>query len=163
MEIRNRETGAVITISEFKAQHPRTAFPKELSVELFDDFGYDPVLNGPNAEVSGPYEVSVRNGVELINGQWFTKFVVGPIFADTEEKTAEEQQQEYRDRIDRRAAEQACRERDAKLKACDWTVLPDSPFTKTVLGKWKSYRQQLRDVPKAEGFPHSFEWPSQPS
>ena len=84
MEIRNRETGELTTVSQFKAQHPRTSFPKRITAEILDVYGYDPVLNGPAATTSGPYETSVRDGVEEIDGQWFTKYVVGPVFTDTE-------------------------------------------------------------------------------
>jgi hypothetical protein len=37
--------------------------------------------------------------------------------------------------------------RDALLKECDWTILPDSPLTADQKQAWTSYRQQLRDLP----------------
>ena len=88
MEVRNRETGAVITIQEFRAEHPRTAFPKQINEQILNSFGYDVVLNGPDAQISGPYQYSHRDGVEEIGGRWYTKFVVGPTFTPTAEKTA---------------------------------------------------------------------------
>ena len=163
MEIRNRETGAVITISEFKAEHPRTAFPKQINTLVLDSYGYDPVLNGPAATTSGPYEISVRDGVEEVNGQWFTKFVVGPIFTDNDEGTAAEQEAAYRARIDSEAGASVRAERASKLAASDWTVLTDSPLTTAKKTEWKTYRQALRDIPSAEGFPHDVTWPSEPS
>ncbi|REJ66029.1 MAG: hypothetical protein DWQ28_08040 [Proteobacteria bacterium] len=163
MEIRNRETGAVITISEFKAEHPRTAFPKQINTLVLDSYGYDAVLNGPSATTSGPYETSVRDGVEEVNGQWFTKFVVGPIFTDNDEGTAAEQEAAYRARIDSEAGASVRAERASKLAASDWTVLTDSPLTTAKKTEWKTYRQALRDIPSAEGFPHDVTWPSEPS
>lgn len=64
MEIRNRETGEVTTVSQFKAQHPNTSFPKRITTEILDGFGYDPISEGAQATVTTPYEISVRDGVE---------------------------------------------------------------------------------------------------
>ena len=157
MEIRNRSTGAVITDSQLRADNPGTSFPKQITADILDGFGYDPVLNGAAATVSGPYEVSTRDGVEEINGQWFTKFIVGPVFADSDEETA------YRTKIDNQVAANVRVERDRKLAACDWTVLTDSPLTTAKKTEWKTYRTALRNISAAEGFPHTMEWPTEPS
>ena len=157
MEIRNRTTGAVITDSQFRADNPNTSFPKQITADILDGFGYDPVLNGPAATVSGPYERSVRDGVEQIDGQWFTKFIVGPVFADSDEEAA------YRAKIDAQVATSVRSQRDLKLAACDWTVLTDSPLTTAKKTEWKTYRTALRDISAAEGFPHTMEWPTEPS
>ena len=163
MEIRNRSTGAVITDRQLKDDNPQTSFPKQITTEILDSYGYDAVLNGAAASVTGPYETSVRDGVEEINGQWFTKFVVGPTFTDNEEETAAEQETAYRARIDNEVAAKVRVERDAKLAACDWTVLTDSPLTTAKKTEWKTYRTALRDIPSDSGFPHSVTWPTEPS
>ena len=41
--------------------------------------------------------------------------------------------------------------RDAALTASDWTQVADAPVDKTA---WATYRQDLRDLPDAEGFPN---------
>lgn len=153
MEIRNRETGEVTTVSQFKAQHPNTSFPKQITTEILDGFGYDPVLNGPSATVTAPYGVSVRDGVEQIDGQWFTKFIAGPVFTDDDEETA------YRARIDADAAERVRTERNQKLASSDWTQLADNTANTSA---WATYRQALRDLPSTEGFPHNITWPTEP-
>lgn len=163
MEIRNRSTGAIVTDSQFRADNPGTSFPKQLTADILDGFGYDPVLNGAAATVSGPYEVSTRDGVELINGQWFTRFIVGPEFTDNAEATAAEQEAAYRTSVDNRVAASVRADRDRKLAACDWTVLADSPLTTAKKTEWKTYRTALRDISAAEGFPHTMEWPTEPS
>ena len=83
MEIRNRSTGELTTISQFKSSQPNTSFPKQITTEVLDSYGYDAVLNGAAATVTAPYGVSTRSGVEEISGQWFTKFIAGPVFTDT--------------------------------------------------------------------------------
>ena len=168
MEIRNRSTGAVITDRQLRDDNPQTSFPKQITTEILDSYGYDAVLNGPAASVTPPYEISVRDGVEEINGQWFTKFVVGPIFTDTTDEdgnviTAADNEAAYRTRIDNEVAAKVRVERDAKLAACDWTVLTDSPLTTAKKTEWKSYRTALRDIPSDSGFPHSVTWPTEPS
>lgn len=160
MEIRNRETGEVTTVSQFKAQHPNTSFPKQITTEILDGFGYDPVLNGPSATVTAPYGVSVRDGVEQIDGQWFTKFVAGPVFTDNDEATAAEQETAYRAGIDAKAAESVRTERNQKLADTDWTQLADSSADATA---WATYRTALRDLPSTDGWPHNITWPTEPS
>lgn len=160
MEIRNRETGEVTTVSQFKAQHPNTSFPKQITTEVLDGYGYDPVLNGPAATVTAPYGVSVRDGVEQIDGQWFTKYIAGPVFTDNDEATAAEQETAYRARIDADVAERVRTERNQKLTSSDWTQLADNTANTSA---WATYRQALRDLPSTDGFPHNITWPTEPS
>ena len=49
--------------------------------------------------------------------------------------------------------------RDALLAECDWTQLDDVP--QTTKDKYKSYRQELRDLPQHPDFPH-ITMPSEP-
>lgn len=168
MEIRNRSTGAVITISEFKADHPNTSFPKQITADIIDSYGYDPVLNGPAATVAAPYGVSVRDGVEEIDGQWFTRFVAGPVFVDTTDEegnvtSAADNEAAYRARIDSETAASVRADRDKRLTACDWTQMADSPLSDSDKTAWATYRQSLRDLPSATGFPHTMSWPTEPS
>ncbi len=165
MEIRNRESGAVTTISQFKASYPNTSFPKQITADILDSYGYDPVLNGPAAEVTAPYGVSVRDGVEEIDGQWFTRFVAGPVFTDTTDDdgnvtTAADNEAAYRARVDAEAAEGVRNERNKKLADTDWTQLADSSADATA---WATYRTALRDLPSTDGFPHNVTWPTEPT
>lgn len=52
-------------------------------------------------------------------------------------------------------------ERNAKLAACDWTQLPDSPVSADLKAAWGSYRQALRDF-MAEWAPGK-PWPEAPA
>jgi hypothetical protein len=160
MELRNKDTGKVITESEFRSIHSNTSFPPSLNIKIINDFGYDPVLEGPQAPISGPYQISMRDGVEQIGGKWFTKYVVGPRFFDTEEKTAEEQRLEYRSRIDQRVAESIRSQRDKLLQETDWTQNRDVILENDA--EWVTYRQALRDITLQDGFPHNVIWPEKP-
>ena len=160
MEIRNRETGAVTTISQFKASYPNTSFPKVITTDILDSFGYDPVLTGAPATVTEPYGVSTRDGVEQIDGQWFTRFVAGPVFTDNDDATASEQETAYRAGVDAKVAAAVRKQRNKKLVDTDWTQLADSTANATA---WGTYRQALRDLPTTDGFPHNVTWPTEPS
>ena len=159
MEIRNRSTGELTTVSQFKASQPNTSFPKQITTEILDSYGYDAVLEGAQATVTAPYGVSTRSGVEEIDGKWFTKFVAGPVFTDTEEATASKQEAAYKASVDSNAAAGARSTRNTKLAESDWTQLGDS----SVADAWKAYRKELRDIPSSEGFPHNITWPTSPT
>lgn len=74
MRLRIRETEAVVYEDEFRRLYPDVSFPQVLSAELLADFGADPVLEGPQPTLSAN-QYTRYDGVEEINGQWFTKYV----------------------------------------------------------------------------------------
>jgi hypothetical protein len=167
MELRNRTTGAVITDSQFRSEHPGTSFPKVLTVEILNSFGYDPILEGPQAQTTPPYQISVRDGIEKINGQWFTKYIAGPVFQDyTDDKgvvhTASEQWQAYCFDKDAEQAKAVRADRNKRLAECDWTQLIDTPLDPDGKLAWQLYRETLRMVPEQPKFPWEIQWPPEP-
>lgn len=58
--------------------------------------------------------------------------------------------------------EQTKAERNSLLRASDWTQVPDSPLSAEDRQAWAVYRQALRDLPEAPGFPDG-EWPTPPA
>ena len=165
MEIRNRTTGELTTVSQFKASQPNTSFPKQITTEILDSYGYDAVLNGAAATVTDPYGVSTRSGVEEIDGKWFTKFVAGPVFTDTTDSegkvtTAADNEAAYKAQVDKTAADAARATRNTKLHDCDWTQVADTTADKAA---WATYRAALRDLPASADFPHNITWPTEPS
>ena len=168
MEIRKRSNGELTTVSQFKASQPNTSFPKQITTEILDSYGYDPVLNGAAATVTAPYGVSTRSGVEQIDGKWFTKFVAGPIFTDTTDEedkvtTAAQHEAAYKASVDTNAANFVRTERDNKLAATDWVVTKAKETSTNIPTAFKTYRQELRDLPSTSGFPHNVTWPKEPS
>jgi len=143
MELRNKQTGAVITESEFRAMNRNTSFPATIR---YEEWGYDVVFEGPQATV-GRYQVAARQGVEEINGKWYTKWVSVDI--DDEAKTAKDAEQAKSVRADR----------NKRISDCDWTQVADSPVDKAA---WATYRQALRDIPQQAGFPWEVQWPDMP-
>jgi hypothetical protein len=147
MELRNKETGAVITESEFRAAFPNTSFPEQLTVGLIGDMGFDVVLEGPQAQPTR-YQTAFRDGVEQVDGKWFTKYSVADM---TDEAKAA---------VDAEQAKNMRAARTAKLAASDWTQGKDIPDS--VSTPWATYRQALRDLTTQSGFPWEVTWPTEP-
>jgi len=152
MIIRIRDTGQVMYEGEFRSYHASTtgASWEQTTVEILNDLGADPVFEGPAATGGTVYQYSQQDGVEQIDGRWYTKHVLGPVFTNADDETA------YKAAKD---AEQATRVRDdrnKRLAESDWTQLADAKVDKDV---WATYRQALRDIPESNGFPWSITWP----
>jgi len=163
MEIRIRQSGAVMFWNEFRdlllAQNPSeliTVAPQ--TEEWLNAHGADVVLEGPQATGGTVYQYSQRSGVEQLDGKWYTKYVLGPIFTDGE-TTAAEQETAYKAMKDAEQATSVRRSRTEMLKDCDWTQIADSTADKTT---WATYRQALRDITTQTGFPWTITWPTQP-
>jgi len=158
MEIRIRESGQVMFEDEFRRLHQGLGLPTPLTQENINDWGADIVLEGPQASGGTVYQYSMRQGVQEIDGVWHTKYVLGPIFTDGE-TTAAEQEAAYRAMKDAEQAKNVRDGRTQKLKDSDWTQIADSTADKTA---WATYRQALRDLPSATGFPWTITWPTEP-
>jgi hypothetical protein len=99
------------------------------------------------------------SGVEQIDGKWYTKHILGPVFTDTEDATAAEQEAAYKAQKDAEQAKSVRETRNQKLKDTDWTQVADAPVDKAA---WAAYRQELRDITAQAGFPWEVQWPDAP-
>ena len=164
MNIRIQSTGEVVSEQEFRAMFPNTGFPVQLTEAIINDFGGDVVFEGPQASGGTVYQYSQRQGVEQINGKWYTKYVLGPVFTDTTAEdgtvtTAAEHEAAYKAMKDAEQAKAIRTQRGEKLKDSDWTQVADAPVDQAA---WAEYRQALRDISTQEGFPWTINWPEQP-
>lgn len=160
MQIRVRTTGAVMYIDEFRAYQHTHGGPSwgTTTPEILDSLGADVVLEGPQATGGTVYQYSQASGVEQVDGKWYTKYVLGPIFIDGE-TTAAEQEAAYKAQKDVEQAKSVREQRSTKLAESDWTQVADAPVDKAV---WATYRQALRDITAQEGFPWTITWPDAP-
>jgi len=163
MQVRIRETGAVMYESEFRALHPNTSMPQQLSEALLNEFGADVVFEGAQASGGTVYQYSQAAGVEQIDGKWYTKHILGPVFTDTTDEsgnvtTAAANEAAYKTAKDAEQAKNVRATRDAKLAETDWRFRSDM----TPSQAWKDYCQALRDVPTQSGFPWTITWPDAP-
>ncbi|CAB4146507.1 Phage tail assembly chaperone protein [uncultured Caudovirales phage] len=167
MQVRIRTTGAVMYEAELRAWLHENDGPSYdmLTPEVMEAIGVDPVFEGPQATGGTVYQYSQRDGVEQISGNWYTKYILGPVFTDKEAEgdqpaqTAAEQEAAYKATKDAEQSASVRTSRNDKLAQCDWTQLADSTADKTT---WATYRQALRDVTVQEGFPWNVTWPVEP-
>lgn len=167
MQIRIQSTGELVSEQAFRAMFPNTSMPRPLTEAIINDFGGDVVFEGPQATGGTVYQYSQGAGVEQINGKWYTKYVLGPIFTDTTvdgvTTTAAENEAAYKAMKDAEQAKSVRTTRGEKLKDTDWTqvadALLDAPVDKAA---WATYRQALRDVTAQSGFPWTIIWPDVP-
>jgi hypothetical protein len=148
MEIRIRETGAVMYESQFRSYLQVNNGPSydTLTQEVVEALGVDVVLEGPQASPTR-YQVAYRDGVEQIDGVWYTKYSVADMDADAIAAKDAEQAKDVRG------------QRTVKLAESDWTQVTDAPVNSAL---WATYRQALRNVPNQSGFPWEVIWPTQP-
>ena len=149
MEYRLKSTGAVMYEGELRQYLKDNNGPTfgQMTTEIMDAIGVDPVFEGPQAATTGPYQISVRQGVEQqSDGKWHTKYVVQTL--DDEGKAAKDEETKKSVRADR----------NQRLAETDWRFRSDM----TPSQEWKDYCQALRDVPAQAGFPHNVQWPNKP-
>jgi len=158
MQIRIRATGQVLLQHEWEKWVAQT-YAKSLSgitEEAVNRFESDIVFEGPQATGGTVYQYSQRDGVEQLDGKWYTKYILGPVFTGD---TAAADEAAYKAQKDAEQAAEVRRQRTEKLNDCDWTQIADSTADKTA---WATYRQQLRDITAQSGFPWTITWPDAP-
>ena len=155
MQIRIRTSGAVMYEAEFRAYQKANGGPTwdTTTTEVLEALGADVVFEGPQASGGTVYQYSQAAGVEQLDGKWYTKYGLGPIFTDAEQETA------YKASKDAEQAKSVRTSRNDKLKDCDWTQITDATADKAT---WAIYRQALRNISAQAGFPWTITWPTQP-
>jgi hypothetical protein len=148
MQVRIKETGAVMYEAEFRAYTKANGGPswETTTTEVLESLGADVVFEGPQAQPTR-YQVAFTDGVQQLDGKWYTKYSVANLDADGIAAKDAEQAKAMRE------------QRSTKLADCDWTQVADSPVDKAV---WATYRQALRDITIQSGFPWTITWPTQP-
>jgi hypothetical protein len=152
--------------AEFRAYQKANGGPswETTTTEVLEALGADVVFEGPQATGGTVYQYSQASGVEQIDGKWYTKYVLGPVFTDTigtdtiPAKTAAENEAAYKAMKDTEQAKSVRATRASKLSETDWRFRSDM----TPSQAWKDYCQALRDVPLQSGFPWTITWPDAP-
>jgi hypothetical protein len=134
--------------AEFRTYQQANGGPTwgQTTTEVLEALGADVVFEGPQAQPTR-YQIAFADGVEQIDGKWYTKYSVAEL--DAEGIAAKDAEQ----------AKSVRTQRGEKLKDSDWTQVADAPVDKEA---WATYRQALRDVTAQEGFPWTIEWPTIP-
>jgi hypothetical protein len=163
MQIRTND-GQVMYEAEFRAYQKANGGPAwdTTTTEVLTALGADVVFEGPQASGGTVYQYSQASGVEQIDGKWYTKYILGPVFLDQVvdgvTTTAAEQEAAYKASKDAEQAKAVRTSRDDKLTETDWRFRSDM----TPSQAWKDYCQALRDIPAQAGFPWTVTWPDAP-
>lgn len=139
------------SIGNLRRDNPKTSFPRNPSDELLAAWNVFPVR-----EVAAPsYDESAEScnqvNPTLENGEWVMTWQVTSASSD-----------EIASRLTKKSAEVRS-QRNELLTQSDWTQMPDSPLSDSDKAAWATYRQQLRDLSAASGFPYTMTWPAEPS
>ena len=167
MQIRT-QTGAVMYEAEFRTHTKANGGPSWdiTTTEVLEALGADVVFEGPQATGGTVYQYSQASGVEQIDGKWYTKYILGPVFVDTTDEgvttTALEHETAYKATKDTEQAKSVRQSRDDKLAESDWRVIKAAETATTLDAAWATYRQALRDVTGQSGFPWTITWPDAP-
>lgn len=143
-DFRIRASGEVVT--DLARAFPNVSIPMFPSPEDLDALGVDPILEGPQPQLTR-YQSALRSGPDEFEGRWFWVYNVVDWADDAIAAATEQQWKSVRD------------ERNRKLYASDWTQLPDAPVDASV---WAAYRQALRDVTN-QSDPYAITWPEVPA
>jgi hypothetical protein len=167
MQIRTNN-GQVMYEAEFRAYTKANGGPswETTTTEVLEALGADVVFEGAQATGGTVYQYSQASGVEQVDGKWYTKYILGPVFIDQVvdgvTTTAAEQEVAYKASKDAEQAKSVRATRDAKLAECDWRVIKAAETATTLDAAWATYRQALRDVTAQSGFPWTITWPDAP-
>lgn len=163
----DKKTGDVLTDVEIRLIHSNVSFPINLTSDIIESFGYEPVFDGPKPKTSGPYQTIEKDKVLKVEGKWYVNYVVGPVFKEYTDSegvlhTVEQQKLNHKLNIDNREASSVRKIRNNLLSESDWTQLNNSPLEEDKKNSWRSYRQCLRDISSQVGFPWKINWPLKP-
>lgn len=138
------------SIGALRRDNLNTSFPRNPSEELLASWNVFPVV-----EVAAPsYDLATENCNQVNptfqDGQWMMTWAVTTASSD-----------EIAERLTAKSAE-IRKQRNQLLSESDWTHMSDSPLSESDKTAWAAYRQSLRDLPSAAGFPFTMSWPEKP-
>lgn len=156
MKYRNRTSGHIYnSIFEIQQQFPNVSFPMNWTEETYDFANVDLVAEVAEPPVTSVYNKMEYAGIQQVNGQWTEVWNEVPKYSDPTE------QAEWIDSCTLSQWYTVREQRDALLKATDYTQLPDTPITQNCRSSFVTYRQALRDI-TVQSDPYNIVWPIMP-
>jgi hypothetical protein len=126
------------SLDEFRKANPNKSFPRDIPTETLEANGVF-VIKETMHPIIDKKTHTYRWTVEFKDDAWTQVWSTS--------------------RLDQEVAEKNVRgHRDRLLSGSDWTQVADAPVDQAA---WATYRQALRDLPQAEGWP-DVELPSEP-
>ncbi len=134
-----------------RRRFPNVVFAANLENANLAPFGVVKVADADRPSINATTQRVEEGTPALVDGTWTQVWNAVDLTSD-----------EVQAATDAKAASVRA-QRDELLVASDWAVLPDSPLSADKKTEWEQYRQGLRDITSAEGFPYSMSWPSKPA
>jgi len=137
------------TLTDLRRDNLQTSFGRKITNETAQAFNCVPV-----AQIVPPAENHTKNferSAHLVDGTWKEQWIETDATAEqiTERTTAK--------------ANDVRTQRDRLIAETDWVVVMAKETATNIPTAMKTYRQALRDLPSAAGFPHTMTWPTKPS
>lgn len=141
-----------VSFSDLRRKYPHVSFPSRLSDIDLEAFGAVEVVETPPPSFDFKIErlTEVNPSYDISSNTWKQSWSV--VSLTPQEIQEIEDNKSFDVRL----------ERNAKLAACDWTQLADSPLDADAKLVWALYRETLRMVPQQAGFPWEVQWPPEP-
>jgi hypothetical protein len=130
-------TPETYTIGQLRRDNPNVSFPKDVPAEVLESYGVYSVNVLPRPGCDPLTHYLKQSDFYQVDGKWQCHYFPEPI-------------------PEAQAASNVRAERDSRLAATDWMVMPDSPRDSPEL---RERRQALRDIPQQDGFPFDVTWP----
>ena len=139
--------GSIKTETQIKSENPNTSFPRVLTTQVLNNFGYSSILPSAMPTASSSTKVVVRDGAEKnSDDQWVEKWIEKDRFEDIEGgQTKAEQDAEYQADLDAAQKNTLRMLREPLLKEADWQIhlIEDASGDSST---WRTHRQALRDI-----------------
>lgn len=139
------DNNQVVKVGDYRVLFPQTSFPPSGPSDEFLAANSAMKVN-----LWLPYDSATQklaSCAPYIQGDWVYTVEVVPLTPEDIEARNQAQASNVR------------AERDELLLDSDWTQLSDSPVDPL---PWRTYRQELRNVPQQAGFPWTIVWPVAP-
>ena len=144
---RIKSNGRVESQGSIRKMFPNVSLPRVWDESVLAYLGVDPVFESPTPTTTR-YQTAFKDGLEQdAQGRWLWKWTVS------------EMGDEAKASLDEGQAKSVRTDRDKRLADSDWTQVADAPVDKAA---WATYRQALRDLPNAAGFPWDHTYPNKP-
>ena len=139
----------------FRKLHSNTSFPRILTPEDVESFGYGLYQQTSQPEAPKFMKFVEDTPVKNESGFYMQTWKRTTMTAVEMEEITKVKEREIKSI------------RDARLKESDWLMVisaaGEMDIDKGTLSKWKSYRKRLRNVSQQSGYPWEVSWPEKPS
>ena len=138
------------SIEKLLSDNPETSFPAVISEEELAAWGVYPVTEDAAPAFNEATEQLEQTHPKLINGVWLAGWMVATASAEEQAKRTAEKVKWVEQNI------------QSALKNSDYTQLSDYPGTEAQQLAFKTWRQEVRNIPLQSGYPWLIEWPIPP-